>query len=324
MILAFSRFRVANELGNAVREAFLNRPGLVDKVPGFLGLEAFTDTEDAAVFYLITRWTDVESFRRWHGGPDHRQSHEGIPKGLKLDPSFTLVRTLERISGSGECLDSDSVRDCASAMAEFLAHSASVHWLKARPDGAIVAWNEAMAQAVGGAMDSADGAMVWSLLTEADAASLRGDVESGSRDRGTRRRLNFAGSDGMPFTLECQVDIQPDGFVAIGEAAQRDERALQSELMALNNRLAVLLRENSRQAKALRVANAGLEKAMKDLRESHWQLKKIQEVLPICMRCGKVKTGDATWEEVLEFLKRNSLFLSHGYCPACLAKELAQ
>jgi Fe2+ or Zn2+ uptake regulation protein len=83
-----------------------------------------------------------------------------------------------------------------------------------------------------------------------------------------------------------------------------------------------LLRENERKAKALHKVNAGNASALKDLLESHWHLKKIQSVLPICMTCGKVKTSDSAWETVVEYLKQNSLFLSHAYCPDCLEKEL--
>src|SRR5213592_3364250 len=82
MIVALSRFRVANNLEQDVRDAFLRRPGLVDNVPGFIGLEVFTDMADPATFYLLTRWTDVESFHRWHSSPAHANSHAGIPKGL--------------------------------------------------------------------------------------------------------------------------------------------------------------------------------------------------------------------------------------------------
>jgi hypothetical protein len=35
MILAISRFRIANEMQHEVEEAFVNRPHLVDTVPGF-------------------------------------------------------------------------------------------------------------------------------------------------------------------------------------------------------------------------------------------------------------------------------------------------
>jgi hypothetical protein len=38
------------------------------------------------------------------------------------------------------------------------------------------------------------------------------------------------------------------------------------------------------------------------------------------MYCGRVKTGTAHWEDVVEYLKQNSLFLSHGCCPDCLPR----
>jgi heme-degrading monooxygenase HmoA len=285
VVVALSRFRVANGREDAVREAFLDRPGLVDHVPGFLGLDVFTDTQDASLFYLITRWTDAESFERWRSGPDPNLAHRGIPKGLRLDASFTLVRTLDRISGPATSWNSDEVRDSAPVISEVLIGSTGVHWLKVRSDGVIVG-------------------------------------SSGERGPARRYRLNFVNRDRMPFTLDCHVDVQPDGFVLIGEAVQQDELALQRELMTLNNQFAVLLRENGRKTKALNNARAALEKALKDLLDSHWLLRKMQEVLPVCMGCGKVKTGDSKWEEVVEYLKHNSLFLSHGYCPACLVKEL--
>jgi heme-degrading monooxygenase HmoA len=100
LVIGLSRVKVANGCEDAVREALLKRPGLVDGVAGFLGLEAFTESTDASVFYLVTRWTDAESFQRWHSSPEHAQSQRGIPKGLKLDPSFTAVHTLKRLSGA--------------------------------------------------------------------------------------------------------------------------------------------------------------------------------------------------------------------------------
>ena len=304
-----------------MREAFLNRPGRVDQAAGFLGLEVFTDTEDAAQFYLVTRWTDAECYGRWHASPEHHKAHAGIPKGLKLDASFTLVRTLDRIADPDTLAHADGVRDLAPAVAEFLGRSSAVHWLMARPDGAIVAWNDAMAEAIGGPADSLRGQRVWELLTESDAASLQGTVAGGGNGRAFPCRLNFVRCDGMPFTLECTIDVQPDRFVLIGEAVRRDEVALERELITLNNRLSVLLRENGRKSKALHEANAKLSQALKDLQDSHWHLKKIQEVLPICMGCGKVQTGESQWEEVVEYLRKNSLFLSHAYCPVCLARE---
>lgn len=100
MILVISRFRVQNGLEGQVRAAFLARPHLVDSVAGFLGMETFTASTDPALFYLVTRWTDEASYQCWHRSEQHHRSHRGIPKGLKLDASFTQVVLLERIDGS--------------------------------------------------------------------------------------------------------------------------------------------------------------------------------------------------------------------------------
>ena len=321
MVIAFSRFKVMTGC-EAVREAFLHRPGLVDTASGFLGMEVFTDTADASLFYLITRWTDVESFESWHSSPAHNQSHAGIPKGLKLDAAFTLVRTLDRIAAPAGCFDPDGVRDFASVISEFLTGSSNVYWVRAGHDGVILASTHAVASIVRGTAGSLDGVSIWPLLTEPDRATLRCAIESGTRDPATRYRLNFVGLDQMPFTLECHLDVYPDGFTLIGEPLQQHQQALERELMALNNRLAVLLRENDRKAKALSKANTSLEKALKDLNDSHWHLRKIQEVLPVCMRCGKIKTGEAKWEEIVQYLEQNNLLVSHSYCPECLAREL--
>jgi heme-degrading monooxygenase HmoA len=97
MIVAMSRFRVANHREEDVRQAFLNRPRLVDNQAGFLGLEVFQDQADCAIFYLVTRWNDVSAFRTWHSSPAHQRSHELMPKGLKLDSAFTELRILEPV-----------------------------------------------------------------------------------------------------------------------------------------------------------------------------------------------------------------------------------
>ena len=73
MIIAMSRFRVKNHLEQDVRQAFLNRPRLVDDQAGFLGLEVFQEPTDGAIFYLVTRWSDLPSFRTWHSSPAHQQ-----------------------------------------------------------------------------------------------------------------------------------------------------------------------------------------------------------------------------------------------------------
>jgi response regulator RpfG family c-di-GMP phosphodiesterase len=70
--------------------------------------------------------------------------------------------------------------------------------------------------------------------------------------------------------------------------------------------------------------NQTLKTTYDQLNKSFWHLRKIQELLPICIQCGKVKTTDSGWEDVASFLKQNSKFLSHGYCPECAAKITRQ
>jgi hypothetical protein len=86
----------------------------------------------------------------------------------------------------------------------------------------------------------------------------------------------------------------------------------------------VLIRENERQSKALKKAHDELEKVHEDLSQSHWHLKKIQEVLPICSVCHKVETGEGKWESLLNYFNDNSDFLSHSYCDKCAAIAMAE
>lgn len=71
--------------------------------------------------------------------------------------------------------------------------------------------------------------------------------------------------------------------------------------------------------------NETLSRALEDLRASHWHLRRLQELLPICSYCGKVRTGEDYWQSVETYLAENSDFLTHGICPECMAdveKEL--
>lgn len=95
MIVALSRFTIANGMADEVRRAFRHRPHLVDNVPGFLGMEVMSPVGNAAEIWLSTRWSDEQSYRTWHRGHQYHASHKGIPKGLKLVPGSTEVRLFE-------------------------------------------------------------------------------------------------------------------------------------------------------------------------------------------------------------------------------------
>lgn len=269
MILAVSRFRVANGREGDVTAAFLDRPGFVDHAPGFLGLEVFTPPEDPALFYLVTRWTDQSAFRTWHGSEDHRRSHRFIPKGLRLDPAATKVIVLDRLRdpSRGKQL-AELAADSAPFLAHYLEESRSVHVIAALQDGTIIAANGATAAALTVPVETLIGRPLWSWLTEADSATLRRRVESGERHPRERFLLNLVDVSRVPHTLECRVDVQPDGFVVIGEPRPRDERLLEERLLQLNNELAVLAREHARQAKELEATNTRLARAQGEIQEA--------------------------------------------------------
>jgi heme-degrading monooxygenase HmoA len=324
MIVVVSRFKVESGLEGAVSQAFRDRPRFVDHAPGFLGMEVFADAADPAVFYLVTRWTDQASFDAWHRSEDHRALNQYMPQGLKLVAGFTQLSRLERIpSGDRPLATEEFVADAVPLLACYLSSGHSVHLLVAAVDGMIRSVNRALATSL--AMPEAEllGRSAWDLLTEHDARVLRDRVGRADRNRDEVFLLNFVNARQCPFTLECRCDVQSGNFVLLGEPPREQAAAFQEEWLRMNNQLAVLSRENARQNKELQQAKRELEQALAHLRDSHWHLKKLQEVLPICMECGKVKAG-SKWEEIVQYLKENALFLSHGYCPDCLVKKAAE
>jgi heme-degrading monooxygenase HmoA len=90
-------FEVANGMAAEVKEAFVNRPHQVDDKKGFLGMKVFTPQENNNEFWVMTTWTDEESYRIWY--KDHmKETHEGIPKGLKLVPGSLKVRFFDQVT----------------------------------------------------------------------------------------------------------------------------------------------------------------------------------------------------------------------------------
>jgi hypothetical protein len=229
---------------------------------------------------------------------------------------------VQRHRFEGEPLPGEVVA-AAPVLARLLSSSRTVHLLLAAVDGTIRSANRAMAAALGVPEADLPGRPVWGLLTEHDASLVRERVGRADRDDERPLLLNFVTAGHSPFTLECRCGVGAGHFVILGEPPREKAEAFQEEWLRMNNQLAVLTRENARQNKELQQAKRELEQALADLRDSHWHLKKLQEVLPLCMDCGKVKAG-ARWEGVVEYLKQNALFLSHGYCPDCLARKAAE
>lgn len=300
-----------------VREAFQKRPRLVEKAAGFLGLEVYTDAKDPSLFYLITRWTDEAHFKAWHGSKAHRLSHQGIPAGLKISPKSTEINYLERVAASTpNAILEEQVADLAPILARYLSQSQSLYLLVADRQGQVQYCNQAFLSRLQLSESNIVNHPIWKVLTQEDAESLRARVAQSQRSDDQRLLLNFVDVDQFPITFSCLVDVQPAYFVIVAEQPRCENEQAADELLRLNNEMAVLSRENMRKSKELERARSEIEKALNDLKTSHWHLKKIQDVLPICMECGKVK-NNGEWGDVVKYIRENALFLSHGYCPDC-------
>jgi heme-degrading monooxygenase HmoA len=97
VFVALSKFVIANDKAAEVKEAFRRRPHLVDNQPGFMRLEVFSPLANPQEIWLMTYWTDAESFTLWHRSHLYQQAHKGIPKELKLMPGETEIRYFEHI-----------------------------------------------------------------------------------------------------------------------------------------------------------------------------------------------------------------------------------
>ena len=97
MVLVLSKFKVANGMTTKVKQAFADRPHQVEDADGFMRLDVVSPCDEPDEIWLLTYWSDLPSYQKWHKSPAHHQSHSGIPKGLKLDASATQVRIFDHI-----------------------------------------------------------------------------------------------------------------------------------------------------------------------------------------------------------------------------------
>jgi heme-degrading monooxygenase HmoA len=95
--IALSRFTVANGMAEQVKDAFINRPHLVDTACGFLRMQVITPSDDLREIWLFTYWRNETSFKAWHRSHLYHDAHKGIPKGLKLVPRSASLRCFELV-----------------------------------------------------------------------------------------------------------------------------------------------------------------------------------------------------------------------------------
>lgn len=98
MFIVMSRFTVSNDMIDEVKQAFVNRPHLVDQSPGFVRMDVISPADNPNEIVLLTFWYDEHSFKSWHRSHKFRESHRWIPKGLKLVPKSTKLQSFEYVT----------------------------------------------------------------------------------------------------------------------------------------------------------------------------------------------------------------------------------
>ena len=63
---------------------------------------------------------------------------------------------------------------------------------------------------------------------------------------------------------------------------------------------------------------------IKELQEHHSEIYKLQDLLPVCCKCHKIKNPDGYWEKFEKYLQLHGITFSHGLCNECYNKELQE
>lgn len=98
MFVAISQFVVANGVTEQVKQAFRDRPHIVDDAAGFIRMDVISPQEEPDAIWLMTFWSDEQSYRNWHRSHAYHESHAGIPAGLKLVPGRTRIIFFEHVA----------------------------------------------------------------------------------------------------------------------------------------------------------------------------------------------------------------------------------
>ena len=263
MVTAISRFRVRNGLDEEVRQAFLNRPRLVEKAPGFCGLDVLTDASDPSVFLLLTRWTDEASFRTWHGSEAHRQSHELMPKGLKLDSTFTSLTVANGVEDPAGIQNlTDALEGRTMAISQWLMEADAVFALLLGPDGAIRARNRAGYRIFPPDLAKSVALSIWDYLACSDDQILRQRLSDAGtqQDRDGWLLLNLSDGQQTPITLEAGLVRCGKATLLLGTEKTEYNSRYRTEISALTNDLSVMVRESARKNRELEEANETIEK----------------------------------------------------------------
>jgi DNA-binding response OmpR family regulator len=81
------------------------------------------------------------------------------------------------------------------------------------------------------------------------------------------------------------------------------------------------LRARIRVAERIVALEETLVQRVRELEDARGHLKALQEFIPICMYCHKIRHPNQDWQRLEEYLREHAdMTLSHGLCPDCFDK----
>jgi PAS domain-containing protein len=66
-----------------------------------------------------------------------------------------------------------------------------------------------------------------------------------------------------------------------------------------------------------KVLEAEREKLIAELKGARGTVRELEQLLPVCASCHKVRDEHGGWDELEHYLKKQSVAVSHGICPEC-------
>jgi heme oxygenase (mycobilin-producing) len=93
MIVSFFHVTVPAERAQAFEASWSQRAGMVDKMPGFQGMDVLRDGDKPGHYVVMTRWAERANFDNWANSPEftagHRHTNSGdgngaAPQGIEF------------------------------------------------------------------------------------------------------------------------------------------------------------------------------------------------------------------------------------------------
>jgi len=87
MIVSLFHVRVPAERADAFEKSWTQRAGMVDKMPGFGGMEVLRDGSEVGKYIVLTRWDTREHFDGWANSPEFTAGHARTNAGGSGNPT---------------------------------------------------------------------------------------------------------------------------------------------------------------------------------------------------------------------------------------------